>query len=389
MKLVIRLAAVVLFLTTSTFIQAEEYVLRGPVNFYDSKGNFLYKGEDAGIELNKWSKASGWDYYLAAINPGAYVTINQRPHVKITTDQKTTVYVRAEDLRSVQTMSKQEFKALGNQKCIQCEKAYKSPAAQSIDSILAAQQKTKETARAGNPSRTEDKSWVKSIHQPNYPFEECNHFINESTGELGAFGEIIKKQILRYGDLIDSPNVANILSNTQIRSRNEFHTCSGFANLTKEQKIYYVVAMLKDLSAGESSCRYWETENKGYPAIGLLQLDNDVKRDNGTLLTSQQEKRTADATGVTNTCINSADKWPDGFPPRGKLGNVSRIQTLHNPAANLACGVGIFMRTLAEGKHPITSGYFGPLNRNDNKPVLPFKLARNIYFSHPLCRKIK
>ena len=270
---------------------------------------------------------------------------------------------------------------------------------------------TKGIKEAEIQHNSEDKmAFIKTFKPLEYAHPDCDNFIDDKTGQYGPYGEMIRKQLLRYKHVFNSEKAIQIMATGKSKptstleygsgeknpiagnSVRDVYACSGYRHMSEEEKIYFFVSALRDLSAGESGCKYWATGDRtdeGKYAIGLLQLDSDVYRENGLPLTSQQEIRTQKATKVSNSCISATKSWPSGFRPNfTRNGGINRVQSLHNPEANLACGIGIFMRALGEGVHPVRGAYFGPLNRNDRKPI-PYGRTNEIYRRHPLCQKAK
>lgn len=218
-----------------------------------------------------------------------------------------------------------------------------------------------------------------------YTFEDCYSFISRD-GSYGDYGTWAKEEFLRYRHIFASADGVKILKNGG---------CANYPQLSEDEKIHFLIAVVQDLSATESRCGHYYTSSdsvknsSGTAAIGLLQLDNDTVRDKSVRghpkLIDQQNIRTANTTGVDDTCRSMS--WPSGYSQKAMtLERGARpLNSMHNPRANIRCGIGMLMRMMAEGKHPIAGGYFGPWNVNKRDPNLPFKSARAIFSKHPLC----
>ncbi len=389
----IKIISILLFALAPIKGAAGNYELPYQMIFYDVSGKEMSVTRPA-IQLNElWS--GNWDNYKKT---APTKLINHQIHTEVTLADGKKVYIPSHGLHDglvpvAKNGSKISPINFGSEavsgspgKDKECKNCKKNEMQELIDAVTKAQGK----------------------QRLQYGFEDCNQFINEDTNKYGPFGKMIRDELLKYDKILDDPEITDIMTTGQSRpfSSLKFGSnganpnakinippvqgCAGYKNFSKEEQIFFFVSVIKDLSAGESGCRYWATENNmggvASPAIGLLQLNNDIYKDNGITLPSQQGIRTENATSIGGTCNRKPQAA--GFPVRGEIKHHLRsVQSLHNPAANLSCGVGIFMRSLGEGLHPIRSGYFGPLNRNDKKPGTPFGHTRTIYSEHPLCKR--
>lgn len=376
---IFKVLSIICILLAPSFGAGEEYVLNYRMQFYDANGKMLAPMDNPVIQLNSWNGT--WNTPIKFMN--------QQRHAELTLANGQKVYLPAHGLHDgLVPVPKNKKNKLGtasleaeagagvstsNKECKTCRK---NNIGEMIDAVNKA-----------NPM-----AFIKTFKPLQYQHPECDKFISDATGEYGPYGEMIRKHLKRYPHIFNSESAKKIMSTGQGGGARAVPGCAGYEHMNEEERIYFFVSVLKDLSAGESSCRYWETgdtSDDGKNAIGLLQLDSDVFRENGQPLTSQQEIRTQKATGVSNSCIRATNGWPPGIKPRFvPKGRVTSAQSLHNPEANLACGIGIFMRALGEGVHPIRGAYFGPLNRNVSKPI-PFGRTNAIYGQHPLCKKAK
>ncbi len=219
-----------------------------------------------------------------------------------------------------------------------------------------------------------------------YPFEECYSFIARD-GSYGDYGKWAKEELMRYKHIWKTDFANQLMSSGSM-------ACKNFANLSDDSKMHFFIAITQDLSATESKCGHYFTSSAGInphgSAIGLIQLDNDNSRDHSVKgkprVMDQKNIRTANATGVENTCVPM--EWPAGYPEKAMYlnGAPAPVQSMHNPRANMRCGIGTLMRMLGEGHHPGYAGGFGPWKANKKDPNLPYTSARAIFSRHPLCQ---
>lgn len=390
MMILFKILSTLFVILAPMMVGAEEYVLPYQIQFYDAQGKALPMANNPIIKMDsQWS--GRWDYFKYT---SPTKQINHQVHTELTLSNGTKVYIPSHGLHDgIVPIKKKDFNGKTINTIIEaqagvgikeeeCESCRKNSIQDLQKNVKKAEQKT------ANPM-----DFIKTFQPLQYQHPDCDNFINEENGNYGPYGQMIRKHLLRYERTLNDPDTIRIMMTGQSRSGGRaVPGCAGYQHMTTEEKIYFFVSALKDLSAGESGCQYWSTGDRSpegkYP-IGLLQLDSDVYKEGGQPLTSQQEIRTQNATGVSNTCLNATSGWPNGFRPRfTPKGGINRAQSLHNPEANLACGIGIFMRALGEGNHPVRSGYFGPLNINAIKPI-PYKRTNVIYNRHPLCQKAK
>ncbi len=227
---------------------------------------------------------------------------------------------------------------------------------------------------------------AKKIPSLNYTFEECYSFISQD-GSYGEYGRWSKEELQRYKHVWGTSFAAQVMSSGSLG-------CANFKNLTDDEKIHFFIAVTQDLAATESKCGHNYTSvagiNPNGSAIGLLQLDNDFNRDKSVKgnprVMDQKNIRNENATGVADTCVPM--EWPSGYAKSAMYLNGARatVQSMHNPRANIRCGIGTLMRMIGEGKHPGHAGGFGPWLSNKQDRNLPFVSARAIFSKHPLCR---